>query len=58
MDWIIGNTGNILDIALRLVGIFAVVATMTPNEADNKIADSLFKFINLLGGNFWKATNS
>jgi len=57
MDWVLGNTGNILDIILRVVGIFSVIATMTPNESDNKIADSLMKFINLLGGNFWKASN-
>tara|TARA_R110002096_G_scaffold413745_1_gene614641 strand:+ start:250 stop:426 length:177 start_codon:yes stop_codon:yes gene_type:complete len=58
MDWLIFNVGNILDIALKLVGAFAVIATMTPNVNDNKIADGLLKFVNMLGGNFGNAKNA
>jgi|TARA_R110000744_G_scaffold94771_1_gene183143 hypothetical protein len=58
MDWIIGNTGSILDIILQLVGAFSIISTMTPNDADNRIADNLLKFINLVGGNFGKSTNA
>jgi len=58
MDWLLENVGSLLDIALKLVGAFAVVATMTPNESDNAVADGLMKFINLLGGNFGNARNA
>lgn len=57
MDYIIENWDNIAAIALQVVGIAALVATMTPNEADNKIVDSISKIINLLGANFGKAKN-
>ena len=58
MDWILGNTENIIDVLLKLVGAFAIISTMTPNEADNAIADSLLRFINLLGGYFGKSSNT
>lgn len=58
MDWILGNAESIVDVMLKLVGAFAIISTMTPNEADNAIADSLLRFINLLGGNFGKSSNT
>ena len=58
MDWILANAGNVLDIALKLVGAFAVIATMTPNESDNNIADGLMRLVNMLGANFGNARNA
>lgn len=58
MDFIFDNVNNFFDIALKLVGAFAVVASMTPNETDNKIADQALKLINLLGFNFGNARNA
>ena len=58
MDWLLANVGSLIDIALKLVGAFAVVATMTPNESDNSIADGLMKIINMVGGNFGNARNA
>ena len=57
MDWIVGNAGNMVDIALKIAGAFAVIATMTPNESDNKIADGLMRLVNMLGANFGKSSN-
>jgi hypothetical protein len=57
MDWLLDNVGSMLDIAFKLVGAFAVIATMTPNSSDNAIADGLMKIINMLGGNFGNARN-
>ena len=57
MDWIIENAGNMVDIALKIVGAFAVIATMTPNESDNKIADGLMRLVNMLAANFGKSSN-
>lgn len=47
----------ILQIALQVVGAFALVATQTSNTADNVISDFLLKIINGLGGNWGKAKN-
>lgn len=57
MEFIFDNVNNFFDIALKLVGAFAVIASMTPNETDNKIADQALKLINLLGFNFGNAKN-
>ena len=57
MDYIIENWDAIGAIALQIIGIAALVATMTPNKTDNKIVDALSKIINLIGANFGKAKN-
>ena len=58
MDWLLENIGSLLDIALKLVGTFAVIATLTPNESDNAVADGLMKIINMLGAIFGNARNA
>ena len=40
-----------------IIGVFAIIATMTPNENDNKIVSILLKVINLAGLNVGKAKN-
>ncbi len=57
MEYIVENWDNIAAIALQVVGIAALIATMTPNKTDNKIVDAVSKIINLLGANFGKAKN-
>lgn len=58
MDWFNSNFDNILQIALEVVGIFSIVATMTPNDSDNKVVEFVLKIINAVGGNFGKAKNA
>lgn len=58
MEWLQANASNLLQILFGLVGVFAVIATMTKNESDNKVADVLLKTINVLGGNFGNAKNA
>lgn len=57
MTYITQNAGDIIEIALLLVGAFSILATMTPNQTDNKIANALMKIVNFLGANFGKAKN-
>jgi hypothetical protein len=45
------------DIALGVIGIFALVATKTPNTVDNRIAQFLADLVNFLGANVGKAKN-
>lgn len=46
-----------LPIITGLIGTFSAVATITPNRADNAIADTLLRIINIFGMNFGKAKN-
>ena len=46
-----------LPVALQIVGGFAVLATITPNKTDDKIAQFLADLINFLGGNLGKSKN-
>ena len=58
MDWIISNGSDLIDIGLKIVGAFAIVASFTPNTTDNKIADFLLSIINRLGFNVGSARNA
>lgn len=51
------NVKAVVEIVVALVGVFAMVATMTPNKADNKLAAAALNLINLLGFNFGNAKN-
>ena len=44
-------------IATSLIGFFSVVATFTPNRADNAVVDVLMRLVNAIGMNFGKAKN-
>lgn len=55
--FIAANWDVIFQIALSIVGCFSLIATLTPNESDNKVADALLKIVNFLGANFGKAKN-
>ena len=58
IDWIMANTEGIVQIALQVIGAFAVIAAWTPNTADNKIAQALLELVNFMGFNIGKASNA
>ena len=51
------NISGILEIVVLVVGVASLIATMTPNEADNKVVDFILNLINAVGGNIGKARN-
>ena len=58
MDFLTGaNLSGILEIVVQLVGVASLIATMTPNEADNKAVDFVLNIVNMLGANVGKASN-
>ncbi len=57
MQYIQENWDTIGAIALQVVGVAALVATLTPTESDNKIVGMITKLIHLLGANVGKAKN-
>jgi len=58
ISWITLNINDLVQVALQVVGAFAIIATWTPNTADNKIASTLLEAVNFLGGNLNKARNA
>ena len=44
--------------ALQIIGVFATIATLTPNKSDDRIVQFLLDLVNFLGGNIGKAKNS
>ena len=53
--WIKGNWGVAI---AALVGLFSIIASITPNKNDNKILGLLLKAVNLFGFNVGKAKNA
>ena len=40
---------NIILLILAILGVFSVIAKMTPTDVDNKIIDKIMKIIHTLG---------
>tara|TARA_Y100000356_G_C11121248_1_gene214926 strand:+ start:295 stop:480 length:186 start_codon:yes stop_codon:yes gene_type:complete len=57
MEFLTGNMGQIVEILTQVVGVAALVATLTPNESDDKIVGFVLKVVNVLGANVGKASN-
>jgi hypothetical protein len=55
---IIANLPNYLEIITQVVGVFALVATLTPNTSDNAIVDFILKLINFGGANVGSSKNA
>ena len=51
------NSSAFVAIVVQIVGVASLVATMTPNEADNKAVDFVLNIVNMLGANVGKASN-
>ncbi len=54
---ILSNLPDILEAVIQIVGAFAVLATLTPNQSDDKIVQTILNAVNFLGANFGKAVN-
>ena len=57
VNYVTENWSQILEAILGTVGVFSVIAAMTPNQADDQIMSFVLKAVNFLGGNVGKATN-
>tara|TARA_R100000458_G_scaffold33906_2_gene31253 strand:- start:6853 stop:7029 length:177 start_codon:yes stop_codon:yes gene_type:complete len=58
MEYLIENWTVIVSAMTSIVGGFSIIATMTPNKADNMIVEKMVKFVNFMGANFGKAKNA
>jgi hypothetical protein len=57
MEWFTTNWEGLLAILTQVVGVAALVATLTPNTSDNKAVDFVLNIINMLGANVGKSKN-
>ena len=57
MDWFLANLETVYEITVQVVGVAALIATVTPNTSDDAVVDALLKFINVLGLNIGNASN-
>jgi hypothetical protein len=57
VNYVTENWAQILEAILGIVGVFSIIATMTPNKADDQIVSFVLKAVNFLGGNVGKSTN-
>ena len=55
---IFANLPAYLEIITQAIGVFALVATLTPNTSDNSIVDFLLKLVNFGGANIGKSKNA
>ena len=58
MDWLVANASSLLELIVQVVGVAALVATLTPNDSDNKAVDFILNIVNLLGGNVGRSKNA
>ena len=58
MEYVMENWTMILSAITSIVGGFSIIATMTPNEADNKAVDAVMRAVNFLGANVGKSKNA
>tara|TARA_B100001250_G_scaffold414371_1_gene452296 strand:- start:596 stop:784 length:189 start_codon:yes stop_codon:yes gene_type:complete len=53
--WITDNKESVIGVLTGVVTIASIVATLTPNESDNKIVDKFSKVVSWLALNIGKA---
>ena len=58
INLVMENWEQVLMGVSSIVGGFSVLATMTPNSADNKVVDMVMRVVNFLGANVGKAKNA
>jgi len=57
ITWLVANGPAVLEVALQIVGLFALIAARTENKTDDRISQCLLDIINFLGCNIGKAKN-
>ena len=57
MEWFTTNWESLFVILTQVVGVAALVATLTPNTSDNKAVDFVLNIINMLGANVGRSKN-
>ncbi len=51
------NLRTVGEAIIGIVGVFALIATVTPNTSDDAVVDFIYRIINLFAANVGKAKN-
>ena len=55
---LITNLPSYIEIIVETIGVFALVATLTPNTSDNAIVDFLLRLVNFGAANVGQSKNA
>ena len=58
IEFITERAPELLEAAMKIIGGFAVLATMTKNQTDNKVLNYMLRAINFFGANLGRARNA
>jgi len=58
MTYIMTNWQSWFAVATSIIGTAALIATLTPNKADDRIVQWLLDIVNFVGANVGKARNN
>ena len=58
MEWFTTNGVALVELLVQIVGVASLVASITPNESDNKVVNFILNIINLLAVNIGNAKNA
>lgn len=49
MDYVSAHSTELVTLLLAVLGVFSIVAKLTPTDADNKVLDKVLAVVHLLG---------
>ena len=58
MEWFTTNGVALVELLVQIVGVASLIASITPNESDNKVVNFILNIINLLAVNIGNAKNA
>ena len=56
-QWVFENREQLVRLAFEIIGVFALIASLTPTKTDDTIAGKLTRIIDVLGLNVGEAQN-
>ena len=57
IEFITEKAPELVEAAMKIIGGFAILATMTKNQTDNRILNYILRAINFFGANVGRARN-
>jgi hypothetical protein len=49
MEYVTAHSADLATLGLAVLGVFSIIAKLTPTEADNKILDKILAVVHALG---------
>lgn len=49
MEYILAHADDLTALLFALLGVFSLIAKLTPTEADNKVLDKILAVVHMLG---------